>query len=223
MPTAQVQALRTRIDHLVEIEAADDVHRPHSNGSPYHREPGCLRLYDLVNKGQEFDPIWQHPQVLAAVEQIIGRPFVLSALSYRDPRQHAGAQALHADWGSTRDDRGHVVNSLWLLDDMDEGNGCTRVVPGSHRRPHADLMAIKDRWAIQPDELRICAGAGTVIVYNALLWHGGTPNHSGAHRRMLHSYYCAAEYRQQLDQAEHLRVSTARRLDAAGLRLLGCA
>ncbi len=208
--------LAARVDALGAREGA-------AAGSEFSQETGNTRLSDLVNKGAEFDGVWTHPVVLAAVAHLLGDEFVLSSLNAREARAGGGHQALHADWGprAAPDQPCQVANALWLLDDLVADNGATRVVPGSHRLTGAPADHLADPGAPHPAEVLLRAPAGTIVVLNAHCWHGGTVNHSGARRRMLHAYYTVRGNPQQLDQGEFLRLRTWQRLSAAHRRLLG--
>lgn len=65
-----------------------------------------------------------------------------------------------------------AVVVIALLEDMDEGNGCTVVVPGSHR---SDEYAPQDAFDYAT---KLTAKAGDIVVIDARLWHGTIPNHS---------------------------------------------
>jgi len=192
----------------------------------YHGIPdaaqGDRHLLDLVNAGSACDGVWTHPRLLAAVDHLLQRPFKLSSLNARDPRPGSGAQALHADWPEPcLDRRWQVVNSLWLLDDFLPDNGATRLVPGSQHRPRGPLTTDADgATGSHPDQIILQAPAGSVVVFNAHLLHGGTVNRSQQRRRVLHGYFTAREHPQQLDQRAHLRVATQQRLNAAGCWIL---
>ena len=201
-------ALRDRFEELCEKEG---VHA----GIEVHQEPGTRRLSDLCNKGPVFDRVYTHPKVLAAVYYVIGRPFKLSSLNARDALPGEGLQGLHADWGADYDGQFHVCNSIWLLDDFSEENGCTRLVPGSHKGLHP-RNALEDAQAPHPDEERLIAPAGTVAVFNSHTWHGGTRNQSKDRpRRAMHCYFTAREHGQQLNQCEYLRYETWKRVSPA--------
>ena len=122
-------ALRERFESLCEAEGI-------AAGIEVHQEEGTRRLADLVNKGPVFDLVYTHPTVLAAVHHVIGREFKMSSLNARDALPGEGHQGLHTDWSKDYDGRFHVCNSIWLLDDFTEENGCTRLVPGTHRGKH---------------------------------------------------------------------------------------
>jgi ectoine hydroxylase-related dioxygenase (phytanoyl-CoA dioxygenase family) len=212
---AWLERLRARVDDQARAEGE-------GGGWEAHTEPGARRLADLVNKGEEFDRLWTHPLVLAAVAHVLARPFKLSSLNYREPMPGHGRQTLHEDWPP----RGacepfHVVNSIWLLDDFTAGNGASRVVPGTHRligRPGCDGHK---PGGDHPRQVVITAPAGSVVVFNSHCWHGGMPNLDGTRRRALFAYYVAREHpRQQTDQAALLRVRTWRRLPRAARWLL---
>src|SRR5579859_1002077 len=89
------------------------------------------------------------------------------------PQPGAGLQALHAEGGPTGLGPYQVCNSIWLLDDFTEENGATRVVPGSHRRTVRVGDELPDPLAPHPEQVTLTAPAGTVIVFNSHLWHGG--------------------------------------------------
>ena len=184
-----------------------------------HQEAGTRRLADLANKGRAFDRVWSHPVVLAAVRHVIGAPFRLSSLNARDALPGEGRQALHQD----TDCRTLPVtgcNSIWMLDDFTADNGCTRLVPGSHRlgRPQ-DLL--DDPSAPHPEQELIEAPAGSVAVFNSLTWHGATLNRTrDTHRRAMHCFFDVRERPQQTDQRAYLRPATAARLTPAMRYLL---
>ena len=113
-----------------------------------------------------------------------------------------------------------MVNSMWLVDAFTGDNGCTRVVPGTHSGAKTAQEVLADPKASHPEELVLTAPAGSVVVINAHLWHGGTSNRTGARRRVVHCYFTAKEHPQQLDQAEYIRKRTWDRLTPAAREIL---
>lgn len=210
----QVTAMGTRLDELSAREGDDA-------GKEVHQEAGTDRLSDLVNKDPLFDVCFTHPRVLAAVAHVLRGDLKLSSLNSRAALPGQGLQALHADWGKpTAPGDYYVCNSIWLLDDFTQDNGPTRVVPGSHRSGKMPREALQDTAAPHPDEVKIIAPAGTVVVFNSHAWHGGTRNTGSGRRRAMHSYFCRRDQPQQLDQRKYLRPETAARLSAAARYIL---
>ena len=211
--TVWLTALRNRYEELCAKEGE------HA-GIEVHQEEGARRLSDLPNKGAVFDRVYTQPKVLAAVHHVLGRGVKLSSRNGRDALPVHGQQGLHADWGKDYDGRFHVCNSIWLLDDFSRENGCTRLVPGSHRGQNPRNVGI-DPLAPHPEEEHLIAPAGTVAVFHSHTWHGGTLNTSAdLTRRALHCYFTAREHPQQLDQAEYIRLSTWKRISPAARYIL---
>ena len=197
-------------------EAFEHIHDKEGDlaGIEVARLPGVRRLADLVNKSTAFDGVWQNPQVLAAARHVIGRPFKLHSLNGHDPLPGNGAQNLHTDTKETRETttQCHVVNSMWMLDDLTRENGATRVVPGTHRNSNPPEEVLDDPGALHPEETYLTGKAGDVAVFNAHLWHGCSRNHTARTRRLLHCAFIGRELPQQTDQRQYLREQTAKRL-----------
>ena len=136
-----------------------------------------------------FEGVYTHPKVLAAVHQVLRRPFKAGAFVGRDPVAGQGQQALHAD--ALRGPRGPfgMVTTLWLLDDFTLDNGATRLVPGSHHVPNPLPKRMLQPETRHPAEQQVIAWAGSVLLFNSHLLHSGTRNRSGARRRVLQGVF----------------------------------
>jgi hypothetical protein len=210
-----IRKMQIRFDEIVE-EEGDNAAKEH------HKEAGAPRLANLVNKGTVWEKVWSHPLLLAACRYIFQGAFKISSLNGREAIKGGGRQPLHGDWKKPRPDfpRVHVVNSLWALDDISPSNGGPRIIPGTHNRPELPGDVLDDPMAPHPDEIVWEAPAGSVLIFNAHTWHGGTENTNGARRRLLHSYYTSREDPQQQDQRTWLTLATRNRLTPAQRWLL---
>jgi ectoine hydroxylase-related dioxygenase (phytanoyl-CoA dioxygenase family) len=214
LSAAQLQVIRHR---LAELSAAEG----DQAGIEVHQEAGTDRLADLVNKDPVFEVCFTSPRVLAAVAHVLG-DFTLSSLNSRAALPGAGHQRLHTDWGEpAAAGRYQVCNSIWLIDEFTPANGPTRVVPGTHRSRQLPGQVMADPEDRYPGEVTLLGPAGTVVVFNAHLWHGGTRNTTQRPRRALHSYFCRRGRKQQLDQRAYLRPETLARLGPAARHILG--
>jgi ectoine hydroxylase-related dioxygenase (phytanoyl-CoA dioxygenase family) len=85
-------------------------------------------------------------------------------------------------------------------------------------------MSVRDTMpdpvGAHPDEAKLIAPAGTVVVFNSHLWHGGTRNRTGSQRRAVHSYFTRRGNAQQLDQRKYIRTETLARLSPAARFIL---
>lgn len=210
-----LEQLRARFDEIVQQEGD-------RAGIEVSQESGAARLANLVDKDRLFDHCWNHPLQLAAVAHVLGwNELKLFSLNGRAALPGEGHQGLHADWGEAVPAGAYqVCNSIWLLDAFTGENGATRVVPGSHRwgkRP-GDVMA--DPASRHPDEVLLLGQAGTCVVFNAHVWHGGTANTTDKPRRALHGAFVRREHRQQTVQRDYLRPETIQKLTPAQRYLL---
>ena len=183
--------------------------------------PGIDRVCDLVNKGPEFDILYQHPEVLHWVEKIIGSEYKLSSLNTRSPEKNNIKQQLHVDypWQVKGGDY-FACNALFLLDDMDESNGATRVIPGTHKTGQLPQEHLQDLKAAHPNEIIINAKAGDVLFLNSHVWHGGTINHSGKSRVLIQCYFVHKAHPPQQHQRFQIRTETKKRLSNSALEIL---
>ncbi len=213
----QIAAINARLAALLDHEGANA-------GKEVHQEAGTDRLSDLVNKDPIFEICFTHPRVLAGIAHVLRGNLKLSSLNSRAALPGEGRQALHADWsGAVAPGDYYVCNSIWLLDDFTEHNGATRVVPGSHRSGKAPRDELPDPKAAHPHEVKLLAPAGTVVIFNSHVWHGGTLNTTDHPRRALHSYFCRRDQPQQLDQRKYIRPETFNRLSEAARYILDVA
>ena len=209
LSAAQVAAFHERVEAITEAEGD-------RAGIEVSQEAGAHRLSNLADKDPLFDLCYTHPSILAAMNHVLQSDFKLSSLNSRASLPGEGLQALHADWGGGVEPGDYqVCNSIWLLVDFTEENGATRIVPGSHRSGLSPGEALEDPWAPQPDEIQLTAPAGTVVIFNSHLWHGGTVNQSDSPRYALHSYFTRRHQDQQTDQKKWISEKTLARLSPA--------
>jgi ectoine hydroxylase-related dioxygenase (phytanoyl-CoA dioxygenase family) len=82
---------------------------------------------------------------------------------------------------------------MWCVTPFTRDSGPLRVIPGSHRRgePPIDIEhGYATGMGPHPDEVKIIAPAGSVILFNsASLWHSGTFNYTPAARLGLTAYF----------------------------------
>lgn len=159
-------------------------------------ETGTRHVNSLAGKGEVFERVYTYPKLLASVYHILKRDFRLGDIHGRDPLPGFGQQALHADWIPLNPgDKFQVANSLWILDDFTAASGATRIIPGSHLQTGRLPKAFSDPAYNHPNQIQIVAPAGSVLIFNAHLWHSGMRNNSQKLRRVLQCSFVARENR----------------------------
>ncbi len=206
MSPTLLEELRTRVAELF-AEEGDQA------GSEFKKEPHTQRLANCLDKGDVFLRCIADATVRAGIAAVIGPEYKLSSVNVRsaDPLSDV-PQPLHCDMGGLPDAMGNwVCNTIWMLDDFTTENGATRCVPGTHR---SGRLPDGDPLARHPDEILVLGTAGTVVVMNSHLWHGGTGNRTARPRCAMHGFFCRRDKPQQQYQKRLVRASVQERLTA---------
>ncbi len=138
-------------------------------------------------------------QIAGTVELLLGEPPLLAqTMMYFKPAGARG-QALHQDQYFLRAAPGTCVAAWMALDQVDEANGCLRVVPGSHQLPllcteRADTtQSFTDTGVELPENMvatPVVMQPGDVVFFHGQLIHGSFPNTtSDRFRRSLIAHF----------------------------------
>ncbi len=202
-----LEALRNRIAELLAKEGD-------AAGSEFKQEAHARRLANLVDKGEVFERAVMMPRILELAAHVLGPRFKLGSVNFRAANPNSSfSQPLHVDAGALPDKKGFsVCNTVWMLDDFTPDNGATRCVPGTHRSGKRPQEVFDDPSTPHPDEILLTGKAGTLVVMNAHLWHGGTANRTDFPRRALHVFYTRWDKPQQQYQKKLLRPEVQARL-----------
>jgi phytanoyl-CoA hydroxylase len=136
-------------------------------------------------------------------------------LNLKRPRL-GGPNPLHQDypyWLDSAQDPTRVATTILYLDDSNIGNGCTWVVPGSHKsgmwrtRQDTDTFGQNELDAdaypdIAPVPVEVRAGA--TVSFGSTMVHQSTPNHSDTQRRALLFSYQPAGYPTMIEALRQL-------------------
>lgn len=103
-----------------------------------------------------------------------------------------------------------AIGALFCIDDFTEENGCTQVVPFTHK-----CETIPSAEYINANKVHAVAKAGSVIVFDAMLFHKAGYNASSQIRRGINNVYITPILKQQIDMP---RALNGRYADDAFLR-----
>jgi hypothetical protein len=192
------------------LEAIEDNFAREKTGTP----DGPPECENLQNKSDAFDLCVSHPRVLAAIAHVLKDNIRSLGVHSRPNKPGRGLQELHADFGGPPPQDGEywVCNSIWPLVDFTVENGATRVVPGSHRCGKNPGDVQSDRKAPHPQEIKLIAPAGSVVIFNSHLWHGATQNNSAHDRPNVTSFFGRRDPRQAMDRRSVLSRSACNRI-----------
>lgn len=129
-------------------------------------------------------------------------PLAVQTMVYFKPPGARG-QSLHQDQRYLRADPGTCMAAWLALDDMDEENGCLRVVPGTQSLPILCPGESNPEESFSSDEVPLPDGlapvslpmkAGDMLFFNGSLVHGSGPNRSpDRFRRIIVGHYISGE------------------------------
>lgn len=123
------------------------------------------------------------PEIQGIIQSFVGSdPLFDHDWTHFIPAKSTYMQPLHVDAVTDSTDPAFDVQLFWFLNDVEEGGGGTRFVPGTHLR--RVLSSGLDRYQHIAGEQQFVGKAGTVIAFHHGLWHAGQPNPSGVDRWM---------------------------------------
>ena len=184
LSAAQVEVVRRRVVEQAEGECKAGIAQ---------KTPSGQNINCCVNKGRCFELlIEQHPDMVqgaALVEQIVtealGQNWICTSLIAAISLRGGVPQALHQDQDIALDSRSPLtVNILTAITDIDEANGGTLVIPGSHR-VLSDAVRMQKPVGKLPPAINIDAAAGTMVITDGRLLHSTGINHTDTPRIVM--------------------------------------
>lgn len=157
------------------------------------KTPSGQNINCCVNKGECFEGLIQQdpfimqggPLVEQLVTEAIGTGWICTSLIAAISLKGGVPQALHQDQGNDLDATSPMtINLLVAITDMDETNGGTLVIPGSHTIL-AEALRRGEPVGKLPPAINLDANAGTVIITDGRLLHGTGINHTDEPRIVL--------------------------------------
>jgi ectoine hydroxylase-related dioxygenase (phytanoyl-CoA dioxygenase family) len=177
--------------HSDVAQAATHFHGEHADKIHLQR-----RVWNLLNKGQVFVDMVQHPLVMKVFGKILGRQFILGSFAANRLLPGAPGQEPHIDypyWDLHDPDEfpaginaGFHMNcqSLISLHEFTAENGATAVVPGSQTR---GLYPSKETF--DDEHIQLTCPPGSLLLFVGMIWHCSMPNNSSGERTSVLGQY----------------------------------
>jgi hypothetical protein len=191
-------------DRAVAMSSPSDVHTSRTGAS--------TRINNFVNRGPEFDNIYIYPPLLSACCQIIGGPFKLSGMRSRTLYAGAPAEGIHVDV-KHQANGWPLVGCILMVDAFTAENGATRFVPGTHLQTRAPGEVMNNPNDDHPGQVLACGPVGSIVIFNASVWHGYSANKSNTPRRSIAAHFVPREAQASPDDpSQHTRPETLLRI-----------
>lgn len=185
----------------------DIAHKADSSNKSLHDDRSQDHLvYNLQNKDVEFVKLLSNPlvqEILGAFlndeyYQVQDQDFSNFILNYYNARSSGKFLDLHIDsLVPAHGDFTWAMQAAFVLEDMDEQNGCTVVVPGSHQSGNYSDRSLVKRYPLT-------AKAGDIAIWDSRLWHGTLDNISGRSRWVLIATFTRWWVKQSMDMTRKL-------------------
>jgi ectoine hydroxylase-related dioxygenase (phytanoyl-CoA dioxygenase family) len=167
-------------------------------------EENLLRMNDVsiarcaLSYDDYFVKLAAHPALLGLVSKLLGENFILlgqNAIINRADRRH-NQVTWHRDLAYQHfvTSRPIAISALYAIDDFTELTGATAVLPASHK-----VEGFPSRQYVEKHQRCVEANAGSIIVFDAMLYHRGGENRSGRTRLGVNHIFVLPLLKQQID------------------------
>ena len=177
---------------IMDYSDREQMKETHFQGGNQEKIGLQRRVWNLLNKGDVFVKMVEHPQLNTVVAEFLGTEFHIGSIAANRILAGGPGQEPHIDypyWDMyNRDTFPYNINysvplncqSVIMLDDFTQENGATAIVPGSQkesRYPKEDEFF--DRME------QITGKAGDVAMFYGMCWHCAMPNQSESDRTAI--------------------------------------
>lgn len=172
-------------------------------GTP-DRDSNDRIIYNIHNLDKKFIEILSNPIVETVAKNYLNDPYYRHLpetepnyiLNYYNARSSGSALDLHIDSHMPfPGDKTNMMQFVFLLEKSDEENGCTVVVPGSHK---SGKYTDRKLTNVTP----ITGEAGDLIIWDSRLWHGALKNNTCRTRWALVATFSTWWIKQTMNIAE---------------------
>ena len=182
-PADEIAEARRLIHHYSEVEGDKETHFQGANADTIHLQ---RRVWNLLNKGEVFERMVQHPAVMQIVGRFLGSAFIMGSVAANRLLPGGPGQEPHVDypyWDMYKRDEFPVnINSSFplnaqatiLLDPFTPESGATAFLPNSQgdlRYPDEH-----DREHFHANAARMTGDPGDCVIFNGMCWHCAMPN-----------------------------------------------
>jgi ectoine hydroxylase-related dioxygenase (phytanoyl-CoA dioxygenase family) len=190
------------------------------------------RVYTLVGRGKVFEDIAEDARVMALLDALLKPGYLLTASQAICIYPGETPQPIHYDdsfYPIPRPRPSISFSTIVAVDAFTVENGCTEVIPGSHRWSDERIAGGydgRDHDAAMPRELEsqlvpLVMPAGACVVFHGTLMHRGGANRSAAPRLAFSNQYCEPWARTQENFYHGVPPALVRRMSPRLQTLLG--
>jgi ectoine hydroxylase-related dioxygenase (phytanoyl-CoA dioxygenase family) len=201
LTAAELDEAREKMDRIYaqQIDEAGGEHQLAAINDTYTAR--CMLAYD-----EFFLKVATNAKVLSIVQRFLGDYFVLMLqngvinIPSVGNEQNAGSWHRDLNYQHFISTRPISISALFCVDDFSEETGGTFVLPASHKSE-----AFPSEEFVRQHEQVINARAGSVIVFDSMMYHRGGLNRSPRPRRAINHMYTLPFIKQQISLPHMLK------------------
>lgn len=179
-------------------------------------------IYNLHNKNTKFIKYLDHPKIINIVKKTLStgsfnnnEKIILRQSAVRSPKK-GFAQQLHNDSRISKTKYPIILQVIWLLDDFTKDNGATRILPQSQL---FDGFPKKNKK--YKNEKMLTGKKGSVIIFNASVWHGSSEKFTNEDRYGMIFSYSRWFLKSTFDHTKNTPIAIYKKLTNFQKELLG--
>lgn len=176
------------------------------------------QMHDLINRDINYGRLLEDPRLQQLIAPHLGEHWIMYAATSSSIPPHGKnyASRLHVD--CPRFHPGYIFNMgvIWALDDYTPENGALKILPGSQ---HSDIPP--DLEFFEKNCIQVFCKAGTLLVFNAKIFHRTCDNSTGEWSHSMTLNACRSFMKQRMDWVKFIPSTTSDQLNAQARRLIG--
>jgi len=182
----------------------------------YHHDKN--HIHDLLAKDILYARLLEDARLQQVVSAVLDDYWILYAFTTSSvpPNGENYGGRIHVDCPRFVENYVFNVGIIWTLDDFTAENGGTRLLPSSHHCSTAPTQEYFEKNAVQ-----LCCKAGSLIVFNARVFHCSTKNMTNQWRHSLTMNACRPFMKQRMDWVRIIPESIVNQLNPQAKRIIG--
>jgi ectoine hydroxylase-related dioxygenase (phytanoyl-CoA dioxygenase family) len=199
LPESELVVIRRKLDEIYKIQVKG------IGGEERLSEMNDVNIVRLLLAYDDyFLNVATNPVVLAIVERLLGDYYILMQQNgiLNLPCLENFQISWHRDLSYQHfvSTRPLAISALFCIDDFSEESGGTYVLPASHK-----VEAFPSQEFLEKNQRALVARAGSVLVFDSMLFHRAGHNRSTFTRRALNHVYTLPFLKQQISIPEALQ------------------
>jgi ectoine hydroxylase-related dioxygenase (phytanoyl-CoA dioxygenase family) len=175
-------------------------------------------MHDLLNRDVTFAKTLEDPRLQQIIASVLGENWIMYAYTSSSLPPHGNnfGSRIHVDSPRWIPNYPTNLGIIWALNDFTLENGATYVLPGSHNTEKIPSLELFEK-----NHARLTCKKGSIVVFNARLWHRAGENSSNKFRHALTMNVCRPYMKQRMDWVRFIPTEITNQLNDQARRIIG--